>query len=364
MFDGEGKGSGRTAGKSSARRRALVGGFVAVLVVGAVAVVPLLVDDSSGSQHTAKPHDAKQSVLAALGTTVSAGSYDMTFTDQWTPGSGPRQSCGGSACVSLQTEVAVTGHGTVNSDPYAMVAISQITGYGEVTTYVNGTTVWELGAGNYGASGGSPLPGFAPLVEGTLGAGGGALAMISLASHNGYLNLEESTVQGAQPAGTGSVEGDDVTYYDVTIDITKLAGATNLTDEERATIEAAVPLLKGAGYAGTDERIGVDAAGFIREVTATERFADGSSDTRHTILSNFGCAAKVYTPDETPPAVTTTLPCASLAAPTPTTSASSTAASSTSSPTVAPTTTSAPSSSTSLSTSLPLSSSTEPTTTT
>ena len=69
--------------------------------------------------------------------------------------------------VGCATAIAV--HGTVNLDPYAMVAISEVSGLGTITTYVNGTTVWELGGGDYGNATGSPLSGFASLVEGTLG---------------------------------------------------------------------------------------------------------------------------------------------------------------------------------------------------
>jgi hypothetical protein len=227
-----------------------------------------------------------------------------------------------------------------------MVAVSEVSGLGSITIYVNGTTVWELGGGNYGSAGGRPLSGFADLVEGTLGPAQGAVAMINLASRTGYLNLEQAAIRGAQVVGTGTVDGTTVTYYDVTIDVTALADAPDLTDEQRATIEHALPLLASAGYSGTDERIGIDDAGFIREVTATERFSDGSAYTRHTILSNFGCAADVTMPDEQPAATPPTTPCPSSAPTTTTTTeptsttTSSTTTSSTTSTTTAPTTTS------------------------
>ena len=153
--------------------------------------------------------------------------------------------------------------------------------------------------------------------------------MISIASHGGYLSLEESAVEHASPAGSGTVDGEAVTYYEVTIDVAKVADAPDLTDEERITIQAALPLLRSAGYSGTTERIGIDAAGFIREITATERFSDGSSEVRRSILSNFGCARTVSMPNETPPLVTTTTPCQP-------------AAGSTTSTTVSPSSTSAP----------------------
>ena len=158
---------------------------------------------------------------------------------------------------------------------------------------MNGTIVWELGGGNYGAtpnaSGGAgpgaPLSGFANLVEGTLGPGPGALSVISLANPNGYLNLDQQAIQSATPAGNGSVDGTPVTYYDVTIDVAKLADAANLTDQQRLTIQDALQVLQAQGYTGTKATVGVDAAGFIRDITSTTRFADGSTlHPRHPLL--------------------------------------------------------------------------------
>jgi len=100
----------------------------------------------------------------------------------------------------------------------------------------------------------------------------------------------------------------DVTYYDVTIDLKKLADAPDLSDVQRATIEAAIPKLESAGYSGTNEQIGIDAQGYIRSVDATTSFADGSTWVRHSVLYNFGCAPKVSMPNE-PPAPPTTTPC-------------------------------------------------------
>jgi hypothetical protein len=350
-----------------------------VLAIAAVPITASLVSDSTSGVGKVGGGDAKQSVLAALDATLSAGSYDMTFTDQVIPGAATVHSCsagvssapgvGGGptggppvTCFSggASARVDITGHGTVNLNPYAMVAVSEVSGLGTITTYVNGTTVWELGGGNYGNTAGNSLSGFASLVEGTLGPGEGAVAMIGLASPNGYLNLEQAAVADATQTGTRTVDGTSVTYYDVTIDLTRLADAPDLTDEERVTIHDALPVLTAAGYSGTEERIGVDAAGFIREVTATEHFSDGSATTRHTILSNFGCAPKVYLPNEQPPATTTTVPCTSPVA--------TTTAPSTISTTLAPTTTSSttsttpPTTATTSTTSTPTTTSLPPTT--
>jgi len=207
---------------------------------------------------------------------------------------------------------ASSGHATVNTDPYAMVVTSDTSAGNGITLYVNTTTVWEgsvVTAGG-GPASGIPLSAFAATVEGALGRGQGALAMLGLASKGGYLNLEQEAVARATPAGTGSVDGTSVTYYDATLDLTKLADDPTLTAEEHTTMQAALVVLRDGGYTGTTETIGVDADGFIREITATTRYSDGSSSTRHSILSNFGCAAKVYTPDQVAPTVTTTVPCA------------------------------------------------------
>jgi hypothetical protein len=311
-------------------RRGLIAGVVVAVIVVAVPVVAVSLSGSGDGPVVRS--DATHVVVAALGTTAASGRYDLTSTlhvdtprnpascADAPPAGGTSEGVSASgSCVSsgIRPGVDITSHGTVNLNPYALVSTSYQSGLGEITTYFNGTTVWEMGGGNYGSTTGSPLSGFASLVEGSLGPGEGASAMISIASHGGYLSLEESAIQNASPAGTGTVDGTAVTYYDVTIDVAKLADAADLTDEERTTIHDALPLLRSAGYSGTTERIGIDAAGFIREISATEHFSDGSSEVRQSILSNFGCAGTVYMPNETPPPVTTTTPCQPPATSTP-----------------------------------------------
>jgi hypothetical protein len=303
------------------RRNGLLAGLVAVLVAVAIPVVLLELSGSdSGGHGPTGRGDATHVVLAAAGATAASGSYDITFTDHVTGPDDPGRCTavapataanpGGNAtdlCVSsgIRPRVDISGHGTVNLDPYASVSVTTVSGLGGITTYIDGTTVWEIGGGGYGATAGSPLSGFADSVEGTLGPGEGAVTMITLASRGGYLDLEEAAVQHATPAGTGTIDGATLTYYDITIDVAKLADAPGLTGEERATIAAALPLLRSAGYSGTEERIGIDTAGFIRDVTATERFADGSTMSRRTLLSNFGCAPIIAMPGQPAPAPTT-----------------------------------------------------------
>jgi hypothetical protein len=191
--------------------------------------------------------------------------------------------------------------------------------------------------------------------------------MMSLANNSGYLGLEATAIEKAVPDGEGSLaDGTHLTYYDVTIDVTKMADGEGLTDEQRQAVTDAVTVLHSVGYSGTDERLGIDDAGFIREVTATTNFASGSSMTRHTIFSNFGCAAKIAMPNQPAvqatagacppvPASTTTTAPATTVAPTSTPASSST---------TAPATTAAPTSTTAAATSPPPSTTGAPASTT
>jgi hypothetical protein len=200
--------------------------------------------------------------------------------------------------------------------------------------------VWQLGGATVGYGPGKPglsLADYSSQVVGTLGRGPGALAMISIASRGGRLSLEEEAVANAEPAGTGTVGDVPVTYYDVTIDVTRLAAAPNLSDVQRQTIAAALPLLEDSGYRGTTERLGIDDTGYVREITSTTDFDDGSSTVHHAVLSNVGCAPKVSMPNETPPPVTTPPSCV----PTTTTPASATSSTTTSPATTSVSTTTA-----------------------
>ncbi len=356
--------------RRSRRRTGVV--LLAAAVAASLVVVTLVVAlarDDSGRQVEIGT-DSTQTVLAALAATVNSGGYDLDFTFRSEVGAAaaenacrpvPGATPGETQMVCTSTRPTdVSGHGTVNTNPYAMTVVSEVSGIGPVTLFVNGTTVWQLGGANYGTGGtfgagtlkadgtsdapaGASLSGFASLVESTIGPGQGALSMMSLANNSGYLGLEASAIESAVTDGEGALsDGTPVTYYSVTIDVTKMAEGEGLTDEQRQAISDAVAMLQSAGYAGTEERVGIDAAGFIREVTASTKFADGSSMTRHTVFSNFGCAARISMPNEAVPGGTAgTCPPVSAATTTvPTTS--TTAPASSTSTTVAPTTTGAP----------------------
>jgi hypothetical protein len=313
----------RRAQQRRGRRRTLrVLSVLTVVALVPVVVVRLSGDSDEGEVVSGGPRDALATVRAAVGRTSAAGSYEIEVVTTMTqPGTsscavllGPNSTLAReSTCVTfgpLKNEF--TGHAIVNLDPYAMVAETN-SGLGAITTHVNSTHVWQLGGATVGYGPGTPglsLADYSGQVVGTLGRGPGALAMISIASRGGYLYLEEEAIASAGPAGTGAVGDVPVTYYDVTINVTRLVDAPNLSDIQRQTIAAALPLLEVSGYRGTTERIGVDDLGHVREVEATTEFDDGSSTVGHSVLSNFGCAPKVYMPNETPPPATGSPSCA------------------------------------------------------
>ncbi|HEY3670384.1 MAG TPA: hypothetical protein VGN51_05590 [Acidimicrobiia bacterium] len=368
-------------------RRPLVAGLAVLLLIAAVPIGAALLNEDhehhgDDKQVVVNRIDGEQQVLQALAATVDSGSYDLEFTFHIEPGEVPSVPCaraddpsdisgGISSCgaFSQVPETDLRGHGTVNTSPYAMTVFTDL--LGGITLYVNDSTVWEFGGAGYGTNGapvgagaagpGSSLSGFAGLVEGTLGQGQGAQSMISLASNSGYLGLESEMVTGAKTDGTGVLDdGTHLTYYRVDVDLARMADAPTLSAEQRQAITDAIGVLRSVGYSGTDERIGVDDAGFIRDVVATTRFADGGSMTRHSVFSNFGCAKRVTMPNEAavdapagtcPPAgaPTTTVPAASTSSTPPspsTTSAPSTTPPTTTPPPTTPPTTAPPDSTT------------------
>ncbi|MET0920786.1 MAG: hypothetical protein ABWY77_06265 [Acidimicrobiia bacterium] len=311
-----------TPERRSGLRGAIAVGLVAALAVIAVPVVANLGDDGASvpdPRVTKTDSDdgdttvALATVRAAVGNTVAAGSYEADSTTHTTqPGNDSANGCTSTAgpngvvqrsCYSSgPSSFDVTGHRTINFDPYVSRSVTT-SSYGPRTLYVTSTMVWLTngGASNIVAPG-TPLPQFAGAVRGALGPSQAALAMINMASPGGELNLVETAIADATPSGTGSVDGVDVTYYDVTIDMAKLADRDDLNEVQRATIADALPLLEQGGYQGTTERIGIDDIGYIREITANKHFGDGSTGVSHTILRNFGCAERIAPPGQPTPA--------------------------------------------------------------
>jgi hypothetical protein len=299
--------------------RGRIGVALAVLCVAAVAVPLVLVLTSAKSKTTsgARPgsEHSRHQVLAALSATIDSGSFDMTYSDQppTEPPSATTTTCPTSsvqpmACgyASSQGEV-VAGQGTIDTDPFAMVASSDVPGIGPVTARADGTDVWEIGGGNYGLSPGSstgpgaPLAGFASLVEGTLGPRQGALGIMGLASPTGYLELDQNAITSASEIGTGVVDGVAVTEYQVTLDPAQQANVPGATSEEATTIADALAVLQQQGYTGTTIKVSIDAAGYIRQTTSVSSFSDGVTQTSETTFSNFGCAGRVLMPGQSGP---------------------------------------------------------------
>lgn len=269
-----------------------------------------------------------QLVVDDVNATVASGSYDMTYNDTTTPPTSQcAQSQGGGAAASgpapnssvepcgtvsplppsMSTDVSlssISGHGTVDTNPYAMVTVTDVGSLGRITLYDNGTDVWEIGGGDYGLSApgqagpGAPLSGYASSVEGTLGQVEGALDMQGLASGTGYLDLEAQEIQGAQPAGSGNVDGVPVSIYKLSESGLQDPDTSGLTPEQVSTIRAADTILKESGFGGKTTWISVDSNGYIREQKTQYSLPNGSVVTGDTVLSNFGCAGTVLMPGQ------------------------------------------------------------------
>ena len=284
--------------------------FFVVLAVVVALLVPAL--GHRTSNHGGRVHlkdRVAQLVVDDVNATVASGSYDMTFTDTTTPST----TCPGTGTGSAATPCVVgsplalssiSGHGTVDTNPYAMVTVSDVGSLGMITLYDNGTDVWEIGGGDYGLSApgqagpGAPLSGYAGSVEGTVGQVAGALDMQGLASGTGYLDLEAQEIQGAQPAGTGSVDGAPVTIYKLSQSGLEDPDISGLTSEQVQTIRAADAIIESSGFAGKTTWISVDSEGYIREQKTEYTLPDGSTVTADTVLSNFGCAGRVLMPGQ------------------------------------------------------------------
>lgn len=395
-----------TAPSRSRANRRRIGVVAAAAACVALIGVPVGLLAASGPAPSAShvtDGAAKAAVLSALSATTSAGNFNMSYefdpptaptvptttTTTTTmppvchtipvpsPGVGAVGSSGANALLpagggtqtvcsssvgsasSSQPSVSITGTGTVDTDPFAMLAVSNVSSVGKVTIRDDGTNIWEdLGTDDGGlapaSSDGGPgqsLTGFAGLVESTLGQRQGALAMGGLASPTGYLDLDQSMITAADQTGTGTVDGVPVTVYEISISPAQEANVANTpgysAGQSQAVTDAAA-ILKQQGYTGTSEQISIDASGFIRQTRSTAHFSDGSSSTSQTTFSDFGCAGTVLMPGQSGP----TAPPAGCVSPdtgvapttttTSTTSTSGTSSTTTTSTTPPPTTTPQP----------------------
>jgi hypothetical protein len=317
--------------RSVPSRRRSLGVAVAVAICLAVVAVPvgLIVSGGSGRSLAAhKPGDpshlgtgpAAHRLLGALNATTGSGNFDVSYTfggqDSGVPATTPTTTCSSpSALGSAPVDCAgsgslldqpVTGTATVDVQPFAMVATSDVSGLGTVVLRDNGTDVWEEGGGHYGLSPGSTdsgpgslLTGFASLVEGTLGARQGALAMLGLASPTGYLSLDPAETNRANRVGTDTVDGVTVSVYQIFMTPAQGGQVPGLTTQERQATSDSLGILIQQGYTGSTVRISVDSAGYIRRTQTTDHFADGSTMTSEAEFSNFGCAGTVVMPGQT-----------------------------------------------------------------
>lgn len=322
------EGTGSSHRQTNRRRTGIVLGVAACVALIAVPVGLLATSGSAPAPQASARHHvtvsggvAKRSVLAALSATTDSGNFAFSYQlnespyEDSTSVSGP--SCGGPACPAtpaLQSN-EVQGSGTINTNPMAMAASAAISSNGtsglQVGVRVDPTTVWEVGYADNGLTpepndaGGNLLPGFAGLVEGTLGQREGAVAMLGMASPTGYLDLVQPAVTNAAELGTATVDGVAVTQYQLAIDPASLATAPGTTSEEQSAINAAIQTLTGEGYRTISDVVSIDASGFIRESVSTVTFPDGGTVTLDAHFSNFGCAGTVLMPGQggasTPP---------------------------------------------------------------
>ncbi len=291
--------------RSDTRRLGL--GAVVVLCIAAVAV-PVAVRATDPQNNRAAPHrsitppapkTAKVVVQSAVDASIAAGSFETSSAmSETSPNTSP-------GLVARADGLTLTAHGTINDNPFAMVASSNVGGLGAITSWVDGTHVWEVGGGNYGINSqnnlgtGAPLSGFSGSVEGTLGPREGAVAMMSLASPTGYLNLASQAVTSASKVGTGTVDGAPVTEYEVTIDQSQLVHRPDMTTDEQSAAGAALAVLQQQGYQQTTVQLGVDDTGLVRQAQTVVHFTDGGTVNIDTTYSDFGCAGTVVLPDAT-----------------------------------------------------------------
>ena len=307
-----------------------VAALFVVLAVGVALLVPTLGHRTPHQVGGRLQDHLAQLVVDDVNATVASGSYDMTFNDTTTPptkcvqtpsvslqegGTGQKSTvttvepCGTQSTlppgISIENPLSsISGHGTVDTNPFAMVTVSDVGALGKITLYDNGTDVWEIGGGDYGLSApgqlgpGAPLSGYASSVEGTVGKVAGALDMQGLASGTGYLDLEAQEIQGTQPAGTGTVDGVPVTIYKLSESGLEDPNISGLTPEQAVTIRAADAIIEKSGFAGKMTWLSVDADGYIREQKTQYTLPDGSVVNEDTVLSNFGCAGTVLMPGQ------------------------------------------------------------------
>ena len=159
--------------------------------------------------------------------------------------------------------------------------------------------------------------------------------MLGIASPTGYLELDEQAIMGVTPEKTGTVDGQAVSQYQVSVQPSELASDPSASPQQVSAIQAALAALDGAGMSATSDQVAVDAQGFIVQSISTYEFSDGGSVRVQADFSNFGCAGTVLMPGQTG----STAPAAACASPD---AGGNGAPASTSTTTTAPTPTTSP----------------------
>ncbi len=314
-------GGGRSGWRPSQIRRA--GVAAAAVACLAVVGVPVGLALSSGGGQAALPPShqhghgdrlpqspAEQQVLAALSTTTDAGNFQFTYLLGETRTSGNSGNCtsggsGGRLCMQGDVGTKVTGNGTADTAPTALLATTSL----GITVRADGTTVWEdAGTGltpSATTGSGDSLPSFASLAEDTIGNDVGGVAMLAMASPTGFLDLDQAAVTGAEPFGSGGPKG-TLENYVVSLDPTKLVTTPGITSQESATITAALAELRQQGMTGMTVTLEIDPSGYIHYAGYKVSFSTGDVVGLDTSLSDFGCAGTVLMPGQpgtpTPPA--------------------------------------------------------------
>jgi hypothetical protein len=290
----------RPGGRGPRSRRVAALALSIAVLIGGTVVAKRAADDANGARRrvssdahrkvaTVSDGQARVDVLSALRATTRSGSFAIHSTLSETSADGT-------------TNAPIVADGTVNVDPMAMVATSNVSG-AEITARVNGTDVWETGGGNFGMSAdatsgpGAPLSQFAGLVTGSLGAREGAVAMHSMASPTGYLDLAEQSITAASWIGDAVFGGVSVHRYEVDVDAAKVLDRPGLSPEELKAGAAALEQLRLQGYRTTTVRLSIDANGFVRRTQTTVRFAEGGTVDADVTFSDFGCSTVVMLPN-------------------------------------------------------------------
>ena len=211
--------------RPSRRPLVLVAASVLLLaVVGASVGLVVAGTGTSGSgphqSSTADTSGARARVISALGATTAAGNWNITYSYTQVPGRNststttvpPAMTCPttlppsgatGSGCAVLlapgssapdNESVTVTGTGVIDVNPKAMVTTADPSDFGTVIIRLDSSQLWELGSDDggglapgpsVGSTSGQSISGFASLVESTLGAREGAVAMLGIAQSDG-----------------------------------------------------------------------------------------------------------------------------------------------------------------------------------